>query len=128
MNVTNKNPKALCPTDECDINTSKPFRHYQHFEAQGDKVVAIHNKFVQGSKVYKFESCNDEAYIESMTDAFKSGMVMTFSLWGEDHQMMNWLDGGSGCTGACNKQTAQVTFSNIKFEKKTMLQHSQYLQ
>lgn len=83
--------------------------------------MAIHNKLVQGSTEFAFESCNDQGYIQRMTETFKKGMVLTFSLWGEDWNTMSWLDSMTGCQGGCNKDTAEVTFSDIKIEKKTML-------
>lgn len=39
---------------------------------------------------------------------------MVFQLWGSSNRAMSWLDGMTGCTGDCNKDTASVTFSNIE--------------
>ena len=99
VNVFNIDNKAMCPDSSCKIDTSKTFRHYQHFESDEkyEKIAAIHNRLVQGDTVFEFDSCADEAYLASMTDTFRKGMVMTFSLWGSTHDTMQWLDGMTGC-------------------------------
>jgi len=114
-NIFSVDPKAMCPDASCKIDTSKKFRFHQHFNADKthEKVASIHNKLVQGDSVFKFDSCADEEYLATMTDTFKKGMVMTFSLWGGSKSSMDWLDGMTGCTGDCDI-TSTVKYSNIK--------------
>ncbi len=45
------------------------------------------------------------------------GIVMTMSLWGTGDGGMAWLDGKSGCQGACNLAVSSVTFSNFRLDK-----------
>lgn len=47
-------PRGLCPSDDCKINTTKPFTHIQTFvsDPTGEKLVGIANKLEQNGSVF----------------------------------------------------------------------------
>merc|ERR1712242_560109 len=108
-------PKSMCPESDCTIDTRKPFRIIQSFEATADqtKLERIHNRIVQGESVFEWDSCTHPDYLEQFTVAFKNNMSMVFQLWGDVWQTMDWLDKVTGCSGDCDKEAVTTTFSNI---------------
>jgi len=108
-------PKAMCPDATCTIDTSQTFRIIQSFEADDSltKLVRIHNRIVQGNHTFNWDVCNDPAYLETMTPAFKANMTMVFQLWGSTWQTMAWLDKHTGCQGECDAEATTAMFSNI---------------
>lgn len=106
---------GMCPDARCKIDTRRPFRIHQTFQtdSSSNRLIRIANKLVQGSKSFEWDACNDFDYLGKMTDAMKE-LKMVFQLWGDSHGGMSWLDGMTGCSGDCNKDTATVTFSKIE--------------
>jgi hypothetical protein len=86
-------------------------------DSTNDNLIQIHNKLEQDGNIFEFDACSKKDYLKEMNAALKKGMVMTFQLWGTNYIRMGWLDALTGCTGACNKDTAVVTYSNISIEK-----------
>jgi len=106
--------RGFCPEDGCTIDTRKPFRIHQRFEAnRKGKLVRIANRLVQEGSVFSWDACDDRAYLEQMTAAFAGPMTMVFQLWGDSWEKMKWLDQPTGCQGACNANSTEVTFSDI---------------
>ena len=97
------------------IDTNKPFTLSVAFIEKGGKLVDINNYFWQEGRTIQFDSCKKGDYLEWMGDSLP-GIVMTMSLWGTGEGGMSWLDGKSGCHGACDLDNSQVTFSNIRLE------------
>ena len=113
-NSYENNPKAMCPSDDCTINTNSPYRHIIKFLEGTDGVLAkIENTFEQNGKSYTFTSCKDAKYLDLFSEDTRN-LVMTVSLWGNDHKTMEWLDGMTGCKGDCPNEKS-VTFSDFKF-------------
>ena len=52
--------------------------------------------------------------MEEFSDDSKR-LVMTISLWGNSYDTMKWLDGMTGCSGACDIENSSVSFSDFKF-------------
>jgi len=115
-NAYNVDKNGMCPDSHCKIDTRRPFRINQRYEVDKDsqKLNRISNKLVQGNSTFEWTACNDAGYLEEMTNAMQGNMKMVFQLWGTTNSGMSWLDGATGCSGDCNKDTATVTFSNIE--------------
>lgn len=113
---------GMCPDSHCKIDTRSPFRINQAYEVDkvSKKLSQITNKLVQGNSTFEWTACNDASYLEEMTNAMRSDMKMVFQLWGTTNSGMSWLDGVTGCSGDCNKDTAMVTFSNIEINSLNM--------
>ncbi|KAI9924209.1 hypothetical protein MW887_007159 [Aspergillus wentii] len=149
------NPYALGSHDYYGYNkkvdTTKPFTVITQFVTNDNTtsghLTEIRRQYIQNGKV--IENAKTEVsgqQIDSMTDAYCSnsadyfgevgglkgmgkalgrGMVLTFSLWNDADQFMNWLD--SGDAGPCNSTEGNpeliqknhpdtaVTFSNIRW-------------
>jgi len=107
-------PKGFCPNAECTIDTRKPFRIHQKYEASREgKLIRIANRLVQDGRTFSWDACTDPAYLETMTSALSNKMTMVFQLWGDSYENMSWLDKKTGCRGACNANSTEVTFSDI---------------
>ena len=96
------------------IDTNKPFTLSVSFIVQNGNLATVNNYFSQGSQSVKFDACNAN-YLQWMGKSLP-GMVMTMSLWGTGNGGMSWLDGKSGCQGACDLSNSRVTFSNIRVD------------
>jgi len=107
---------GMCADSHCKIDTRRPFRIFQSFEMNSSsrQLSRISNRLVQAGSEFKWRACSDEAYLEQMTHALSGSMKMVFQLWGSTNAEMSWLNGMTGCTGDCNRETATVTFSNIE--------------
>ena len=44
----------------------------------------------------------------------KAGMVFDLSQWGNSYDTMKWLDGETGCTGDCNLEATETTYSDFE--------------
>jgi len=107
-------PKGFCPDADCTIDTRKPFRIHQRYEAnRKGQLTRIANRLTQEGRVFTWDACMDPAYLEKMTPAFSNKMSMVFQLWGDTYENMSWLDKMTGCKGACDVNSTQVTFSDI---------------
>ncbi len=97
------------------IDTNKQFSLSVTFMKSSDnKLSSITNTFQQGSQSITFNACNPD-YLQWMGYSLP-GIVMTMSLWGTGDGGMSWLDGASGCHGACDLNNSYVTFSNIRID------------
>merc|ERR1712060_938594 len=106
--------KGYCPDAGCTIDTRKPFRIHQRYEAnRKGKLIRIANRLVQEGRVFGWEACDDREYLAAMTGAFSGQMTMVFQLWGDSWEKMKWLDQTTGCEGACSANSTTVTFSDI---------------
>ena len=115
MNVLDINFNGYGP-GKMPINTNKLFTLSVAFVKDKDGELAkISNSFIQDGCSLHFSSCNDTAYLHKLGKSLP-GMVMTMSLWGTGEGGMSWLDGKSGCHGACDVKNSQVTFTDIRLE------------
>ena len=110
-NVLNVDKSAFGPGKRI-IDTNKLFTLSVSFMTQNDKLTAVDNQLSQGNQSIVFIVCNPD-YLKSMGDDL-SRIVMSMSLRGTDSGGMSWLDGKSGCQGACDIANSRVTFSNIR--------------
>eukprot|EP01084_Bolivina_argentea_P136274 240019_1 len=94
-NAYNVDSTAMCPDDSCRIDTRYSFRYSIHF---GDTYNVV---LEQGGSTLKFNACDDENYRNSMTQAMSKGMVLSSEWWGGSYNEVSWLDGMTGCQGAC---------------------------
>jgi len=108
-------PKGFCPHASCKIDSRRPYRVNQRYQANdaGTKLISITNHMTQGNSSFDWGACIDEAYLAESTVAFKSNMAMVFQVWGDSDVTMNWLDSQTGCSGACVQFETVATFSNI---------------
>jgi len=99
------------------IDTNKPFKVAISFATNSDgNLNKITTVLSQGSQQYTVThddgSCGG-GYLESLTSAFKKGMVLTISYWGDAGSTMSWLDvPPCDANTACNANT-QVSFANL---------------
>ena len=97
------------------IDTNRPFTFSVSFYTGGKgRLARVSNEFSQGSQTLKFDACNPD-YLQWMGMSLP-GIVPTMSLWGTGEGGMSWLDGKSGCHGACDLSSSRVTFSNFKLD------------
>lgn len=109
------NPKGLCPSDDCIIDSRKPFRHVQNFVSDGSMLVRIENRLHQGQRVFPFNGTSDSNYLAAMSNVLQRGMTLTFQIWGGPELLMSWLDAMSGCSGNCS-DGSRVVYSDISLE------------
>ncbi|KAI3343130.1 putative endoglucanase [Ustulina deusta] len=128
------------------VDTSKPFTVITQFNTDDGTttgtLTSISRRYMQDGKliatadpdgdVITTESCNaaDSSAAEfgsltTMGEALGRGMVLTFAIWNDASQFMNWLDAGTN--GPCsdtegdpallaqNSPTTHVIFSNIRW-------------
>lgn len=128
------------------VDTSKPFTVITQFNTDDGTttgtLTSITRKYVQDGKLIASanpggdtittESCNADSSaaaqfgsLTTMGQALGRGMVLTFAIWNDAGQFMNWLDSGSN--GPCdategnpaliaqNNPTTHVVFSNIRW-------------
>jgi len=114
-NVFLEDPKAYCPDASCKIDTRKPFRIAQRYEADstGTTLARIVTRLVQGQHTFEWDTCAQPEYLQDLTEPFKGNWTMTFQLWGTDHATMEWLDEPTGCKGDCVKGETFTSFSNL---------------
>lgn len=98
------------------INTESPFQVSMSFQTSNGNLNAIHTIVSQNGKEVRVT--HDDAncgggYLAAMTDAFRQGMVIAFSLWGDSGSEMSWLDVPPCSTNQSCDKKATVTFSNI---------------
>jgi hypothetical protein len=67
--------------------------------------------FSQEGKSESFNVCGGD-YVKNMGYSL-NGIVFIASLWGGPDIDMGWLDGMTGCSGACNLASNSVTFRNF---------------
>ena len=117
VNTRNVRPNGLCPSDECVIDSRRPFRHVQSFVADGAarRLVAIVNVLEQGGRTFAFNGTSDAAYLEAMSGPLDRGLVLTFQLWGGPWKLMSWLDEKTRCSGDC-PVNARVVYSDISID------------
>lgn len=96
------------------IDTNRPFTLSVSFITTNGRLSTVNNYFSQGGQTINFNSCNPD-YLQWMGMSLP-GIVMTMSLWGTGDGGMSWLDGKSGCHGACNLGSSKVTVSNIRLD------------
>ena len=114
-NMFDTSPTAMCPDEKCVINTQKPYRHRIDFiKGKDGNLAEIINSFLQDTREHTFSACKDTQYLEEFSDDTKR-LVMTMSLWGNSYDTMKWLDGMTGCTGACEINDSAVSFSDFTF-------------
>jgi len=107
-------PTGMCPDKSCTIDTRKPFRIHQSYEANDEGVlVRIFNTMKQDGRTFGYETCTDLDYLAKMMPAFKYELAMVFQLWGDTWENMDWLDKMTGCTGACIAEETELILSNI---------------
>jgi len=107
-------PTGMCPSEDCTIDTRRPFRIHQRYEANWKgKLVRIVNRLKQDDNVFTWDACRDAGYLEQMTQMLSQHMTMVFQLWGTTRDTMSWLDEMTGCSGECAANVTEVTFSNI---------------
>ena len=124
--VYNLSKTAMCRSDACTIDTTRPFRHAVSFplDPVSGELKAISNAFEQEGRTFHFDSCtggnnaewtggSSAAYLNKMESNLRMGMVMDISLWGLSNGGMSWLDGPTGCTGDCNVSASRVSFWNL---------------
>jgi len=114
-NTFEEDPKAFCPDASCKIDTRKPFRIIERYEADAtmSTLARIHTRLVQGESAFEWETCAQPDYLQDLAGAFKGNWTMVFQLWGTDHKTMEWLDGPTGCEGDCVPGETETTFSNL---------------
>jgi len=99
------------------IDTTKQFHVATTFSTDSSSQLnQIRTVLSQGSKSFTVthnDSTCPGGYLESLTAAFKQGMVLTMSYWGDTGSTMSWLDvPPCDINTSCNTNTA-VIFSNI---------------
>ena len=104
-----------------ELDTNHPYTLSVAFNTEPQKecgssvtLSSVTNTFTQFGKTLQFNSCNAD-YLQWMGCSLP-GIVMTMSLWGTGDGGMSWLDGKSGCHGACDLGASQVIFSNIRLD------------
>ena len=129
---------AIAPSPKSVIDLGKPFTVSTTFRtADGTDngvLVAIEQVYSQGSKSFSLPTINDNyclalgaadpqypttGKLVGLSDAFKSGMTMVFSLWGDGTDAMKWLDNGlsnPNCKAAANGNNS-AKFSNIQVSR-----------
>jgi len=116
LNTYRLNQNAYGPGGNFIINTQSTFRVSMSFSTSGGVLNNITTVLSQNGKTYTFT--HDDArcgggYLEALTDAFKQGMVVVISYWGELGSSMSWLDvPPCNVNQNCNTATT-VTFSDI---------------
>jgi len=114
-----ENNRSMCPSSECIIDTTKPFRHTVEFhvndQSQGGYLSQIRNVLKQQGRAFEFVTCRSESYLKHMSASLKS-MVPVFSLWGSSNAGMGWLDNITKCAGDCNVRASSTYFSDITLD------------
>ena len=78
----------------------------------GDTITVI---LTQGNNKFQFQACDKNGYVSDMQQAFEYGMSLIVCYWGDSYQEMSWLDGKTGCQGAC-PGTGYVVYSDISIQ------------
>lgn len=61
-----------------------------------------------------YDTCTDRGYLRDIDGSMKAGMVFDLSQWGNSYDTMKWLDGETGCTGDCNLEATETTYSDFE--------------
>jgi len=117
INTYRNNPNALGYGSNFMINTQLPFNIAVSFITSNGELARINTMISQNGKQFGFSHDDGRCgggYLSSLTDAFKTGMVVVFSYWGDSGSSMSWLD-VPPCDASqnCDDNTF-VTFSNIQ--------------
>lgn len=114
-NTFEEDPKAFCPDASCKIDTRRPFRIVERYEADATMttLARITTHLVQGDSSFSWGTCAQPEYLQELAVAFKGNWTMTFQLWGSDESTMAWLDNATGCKGDCVPDETETTFSNL---------------
>merc|ERR1712157_391480 len=72
-----EDPKAYCPDASCKIDTRKPFRIIQRYEADstGTTLARIVTRLVQGQGSFEWETCAQPEYLQDLTEPCKGNCV-----------------------------------------------------
>ena len=98
------------------IDTNRLFTFSVSFITGGNgRLSTVNNYFYQEGRTIQFDSCNPD-YLQWMGMSLP-GIVISVSLWGTGDGGMSWLDGKSGCHGACNLGASRVTFSDLRLDR-----------
>eukprot|EP01120_Amphizonella_sp_Union-15-10_P013622 TRINITY_DN635_c0_g1_i1.p1 TRINITY_DN635_c0_g1~~TRINITY_DN635_c0_g1_i1.p1 ORF type:complete len:315 (-),score=61.11 TRINITY_DN635_c0_g1_i1:34-978(-) len=99
------------------INTQEKFTLSISFQTQGGNLQRIVSTLTQNGRSVQMvhdESRCGNGYLSSMTEAFRQGMVIVMSYWGESGTGMSWLDvPPCNANENCNTNT-QVSFGNVQ--------------
>jgi len=98
------------------INTNNQFSVNINFGLNGNGQLSdVTTTLSQDGRSFKLthgaSNCGS-GYLESMTDAFKSGMTLYYSYWGSDPNTMSWLD-IPPCDYSTSCNGGQATISNV---------------
>ena len=110
QNAYYANSTMMCPSENCTINTNKPFR-VSHFQSSEEVTVS----FEQENRQAQFVICNVEGFLITMDqEGFAPGMVFFASISGGPGYDSSWLDGMTGCKGDyCHLAESSVSFSHF---------------
>jgi hypothetical protein len=95
LNPNKLSPTAYGPGPTYTINTLLPFTVTISFPTTNQYLSSIHTLLSQNGKSFSFthnETICGPGYLEGLTEAFRNGMVLTFSHWGSSGDVMAWLD------------------------------------
>jgi len=124
INTYHLNPNNFGPGSNFIVNSQKPFRVSMSFMTTNNVLTSIYTVVSQEGKQFSFTHNDGHCgggYLASMTDAFKQGMVGTFSYWGSTGSIMSWLDvPPCDINEACN-QANTVTFSDFRIGNSTLV-------
>eukprot|EP01121_Diplochlamys_sp_Union-15-3_P016329 TRINITY_DN5538_c0_g1_i1.p1 TRINITY_DN5538_c0_g1~~TRINITY_DN5538_c0_g1_i1.p1 ORF type:complete len:297 (-),score=37.42 TRINITY_DN5538_c0_g1_i1:23-913(-) len=117
QNIVRIDAQAYGYGSQYKINTQNPFQVSMSFQTSGGSLSRIVTTLSQGSNSHQIvhdDGRCGSGYLGAMTDAFRNGMVMTFSYWGSSGSTMSWLDiPPCNVNEACDTNTV-VSFSNIR--------------
>jgi len=116
QNVIRINSNAYGPGGSFTINTQSEFSVNIYFGLNSNgQLNSVTTTLSQSGR--NFQMTHDDSkcgggYLETLTDAFKSGMTLYYSYWGSDANTMSWLDippcdSSTSCTGG------SATISNV---------------
>jgi cellulose 1,4-beta-cellobiosidase len=119
QNLVRNNPQSFGFGSNYIINTQQPVQVSISFQTSGGMLSRIVTDVMQNGRnvqiVHDSSRCGN-GYLSSMTDAFRTGMVVIFTFWGSTGSVMSWLDvPPCSINEACNTNAA-ATFSNIQIK------------
>jgi hypothetical protein len=98
------------------INTNNGFSVNIFFGVNGNgQLSEVSTTLSQDGRSFKMTHSDSNCgggYLESMTDAFKSGMTLYYSYWGSDANTMSWLD-IPPCDYSTSCNGGPATISNV---------------
>jgi len=120
INTFHNNPGALGTGANHIINTQNPFNVAISFITSNGELSRINTVFSQNGRQFSFSHDDGRCgggYLSALTGAFKTGMVVAISYWGDLGNGMSWLDvPPCDINTNCNTATT-VSFSNITITK-----------